>query len=85
MITPTDMTIAEHIDAASAACKHYMDTGAEGNREFALAKTALEDARIRATRGIAERLGVRSDVDLERMDARAERARFSDEVREATS
>lgn len=49
-------------------------------RDLSLAITALEDAGIRYTRGLAELRGVRSDVDLERMDARTERERFVEQV-----
>jgi hypothetical protein len=61
------MTIAEHLDAAFEAIGVYFATATpDARREFALAKTAIEDARMRATRGLAIEKGVFAPVDLEK-------------------
>lgn len=52
-------------------------------REFSLAITALEDAQMRFTRGLAREKGVFRPVDLERVDGPSERARFEEEARAA--
>lgn len=60
-------TIAEAIEVASAQCRsmqqgHTMPAA----REFSLAITALEDARMRATRGLAMALDCFAPADLQR-------------------
>ena len=55
--------------------------GFEGDpRELSLALTALEDVQMRFTRGLAKATGVFAPVDLERLEARAERERFEAEA-----
>lgn len=61
-------TIKEHIDAAIAALGAFAARGDddEADREFALAIVRLEDAKTRATRGIAMRAGLFEELDLQK-------------------
>lgn len=62
------MTIKEHIDAAVAgieALEHRGDRSA-ADRELSLAITHLEDAQMRATRGLAKAQGKFAPADLEK-------------------
>lgn len=62
------LTIKQLIDGAIAelhAQQKGLDHGDPAGREFALAITALEDAKLRATRGLAHRHGIFNEVDLQ--------------------
>lgn len=60
------MTIKQHIDAAITALEtHRGDDRSPAAREFSLAITHLEDAQMRATRGLAIRQGKFNPADLE--------------------
>ena len=64
------MTVVEYLDAARTAVVSMRanggpEMGASG-REFSLAITAIEDAQMRYTRGLAMRLGKFSPADLEK-------------------
>lgn len=75
------MTIKEHIDAALEllTTRRANATSGDAGREYSLAITALEDAKIRTTRGIAKDAGVFNEVDLEQ-DAGMDRARANHEA-----
>lgn len=86
MIDP-ETTFVQLIEAATlrAETRKLANTSGEEAREFAMAMTALEEAGMRYTRGIARGLGVFKPVDLESVDAIAERRAFLDRVEEARS
>ena len=62
------LTIKQLIDGAITEIQDQqrgLDRGDPAGREFALAITALEDAKLRATRGLAHRHGIFNEVDLQ--------------------
>jgi hypothetical protein len=64
------MTVFEYLEAARVSilatrANGGPEMGASG-REFSLAITAIEDAQMRYTRGLAMRLGKFSPADLEK-------------------
>lgn len=59
-------TIIENLTAAHEAINDRMPArSGEANREFSLAKTAIEEARMRYTRGRAFEEGVQKDYDFD--------------------
>jgi hypothetical protein len=61
------MTIVEHITAATVQLDLLRGSDRDqAAREFSLAITALEDAQMRATRGLAMRSGVFNPADLQK-------------------
>lgn len=61
------MTIAEHIHEATQALETLRRANpGEHAREFSLAITALEDAQMRATRGLAKLQGKFAPADLQK-------------------
>lgn len=65
------LTTKQHIDAALTSLDAHRAGCAPGDpagREFSLAITHLEDAKMRLTRGLAKRTGVFNEVDLEHPD-----------------
>lgn len=77
-------TVFELLEEAQrrAVAKRTESFGAdqEAAREFSIVVTSLEDAQMRYTRGVARTLGVFKPVDLESVDAIADRRAFLDEV-----
>ena len=65
-----EQTVVDLIEEAIARCdaRRQNNPGAPA-REFAIAITALEDARMRFTRGLAMVQGCFNPVDLEAPDA----------------
>jgi hypothetical protein len=83
-----DTTFFELMEAAklrAEAKRNEATGGPAGNaaREFAIALTSLEDAQMRYTRGVSMMLGVFRPVDLESVDAIADRRAFLDSVEAA--
>jgi len=60
------MTIKQHIDAAIKQAEDLrLGSLSSAAREFSLAITALEDAQMRATRGLAKTQGKFAPADLQ--------------------
>lgn len=82
--TLDEATVFELVDEAMrrAVDKRTESFGADqaAAREFSIVVTLLEDAQMRYTRGVARVLGVFKPVDLESVDAIADRRKFLDEV-----
>lgn len=73
-------SVVERIAELEADLRAKQAAGWGDPRELALALTALEDCQMRATRARAKTLGVFRPVDLERLEAAAERERFEAEA-----
>lgn len=69
-------SVVERIAELEGVIREKQAEGWGDPRELALALTALEDVQMRFTRGRAKAAGVFKPVDLERVDAKAERERF---------
>lgn len=74
-------TIKQHIDAAIRQLEDHRQVIAlqgpevdRGGRDVSLAITALEDAKLRATRGLCKELGVFNEIDVQ-VDVGLQRAR----------
>lgn len=82
--TLVNATVFELIEEAKrrAVAKRTESHGEhpDAAREFSIVVTSLEDAQMRYTRGIAQTIGVFKPVDLESVDAIADRRAFLDEV-----
>jgi hypothetical protein len=73
-------SVVERIADLEQAIRAKQTEGWGDPRELALSLTALEDCQMRFTRGRAKASGVFKPVDLERVEARAERERFEAEA-----
>lgn len=73
-------SVVERIAELEADLRAKQAEGWGDGRELAIALTALEDVQMRTTRSRAKATGVFRPVDLERVEARAERERFEAEV-----
>lgn len=62
------MTVVEHIEAAIEDLRSVQASAASGEakREFALAITAFEEARMRTNRGYAHVAGLFREVDVQK-------------------
>lgn len=79
-----ERSVVEQIAALEESIRAKQAEGWGDPRELALALTALEDCQMRFTRGRAKALGVFRPVDLEKVEAREERARFEAQAGDAT-
>jgi hypothetical protein len=77
-------SVVERIAELEAAIRTAQQQHVGDGRELSLSLTALEDCQMRFTRGLAKAKGVFAPVDLERVAARAERARFEAAAGEAS-
>jgi hypothetical protein len=78
-------TIVETIEQLQEAIVSRQAEGWGDPRELALALTHLEDVQMRFTRARAKTLGVFRPVDLEKVEAAEERARFENEAKVAAA
>lgn len=76
-------SVVERIADLEASIREKQASGWGDPRELAISLTALEDVQMRFTRARAKASGVFKPVDLERVEAAAERERFEAEAAEA--